>query len=94
MKERLIVQFEPEQLERLRALAAVRGVSLAALIREAADEILTIDDRRVRWERALEAVGTARRLAEPEPMKPLDAEWADAIGEEIDRTGRARKQRR
>lgn len=94
LKERLIVQFEPEQLERLRALAAARGVSLAALVRAATDELLERQDLDQRWERAMKVVGTARRLAVPNPMKPLDAELADAIGEEVDRQSREWKAQR
>ena len=45
VKERVIVQFEPEQLERLRALASERGVSLAALVREATNALLDADER-------------------------------------------------
>ncbi len=51
------IQLTEEQAERLRRLAADRGVSMAALIREAVDVIASRDDVDARWDRAMEAVG-------------------------------------
>ncbi len=47
---------------RLRQAAARRGVSMAAIVREAVEQALDDDpeDRRRRWARALEAVGSHR----------------------------------
>lgn len=47
-----------EQAERLRRVAAERGLSMAAVIREAADQMSAAEDEEARWNRALTAVGT------------------------------------
>ncbi|CAN5488057.1 hypothetical protein BH20ACT19_BH20ACT19_01860 [soil metagenome] len=51
------VQLTEPQAERLRRLAADRGVSMAAVIREAVDAIPLREDADARWERAWQAVG-------------------------------------
>jgi Arc/MetJ-type ribon-helix-helix transcriptional regulator len=51
------VQLTDEQAERLRRTAADRGVSMAALIREAVDEMPAAGGADTRWDRALAAVG-------------------------------------
>lgn len=51
------VQLTEEQAERLRRAAADRGVSMAALIREAVDELPATHGADARWDRALAAVG-------------------------------------
>lgn len=51
------VQLTETQAEKLRRIAAARGVSMAAVIREAVDRLPDRDDRRERWARALAAVG-------------------------------------
>ena len=60
--ERTQISLEPEQAERLRRLAAERGVSMAHLIREAVDATYGADapdSREARWARAMSAVGCA-----------------------------------
>ncbi|MCU0506164.1 MAG: ribbon-helix-helix domain-containing protein [Chloroflexi bacterium] len=60
--QRTQISLEPEQAERLRRLAAERGVSMAHLIREAVDAAYGADaphSREARWARALSAVGCA-----------------------------------
>jgi hypothetical protein len=60
--ERTQISLEPEQADRLRRLAAERGVSMAHLIREAVDAAYGADapdSREARWARALSAVGRA-----------------------------------
>jgi len=51
------VQLTDEQATRLRRAAAKRGVSMAALIREALDELPDTGSEDGRWDRALAAVG-------------------------------------
>lgn len=51
------VQLTETQAEKLRRIAAARGVSMAAVIREAVDRLPDRDDRGERWARALAAVG-------------------------------------
>lgn len=58
--ERTQISLEPEQADRLRRLAAKRGVSMAHLIREAVDRTygsVLIPTRAELWERAMSAVG-------------------------------------
>jgi predicted DNA-binding protein len=51
------IQLTNEQAERLRRLAAARGVSMAALVREGVERVLEDDDREERWRRALSVIG-------------------------------------
>lgn len=51
------IQLTEEQAARLRRLAAARGVSMAAVIRDAVDSATSDHDDEARWERALSAVG-------------------------------------
>lgn len=55
---RMQIQFEEEQAKRLRALAAARRLSIAAIVREAVDayrpSTLTEDEK---WKRALAVLG-------------------------------------
>jgi len=51
------VQLTEQQAIRLRRTAAERGVSMAALIREAVDSVVADEDRDARWERAVAAIG-------------------------------------
>lgn len=58
--ERTQISLEPEQADRLRRLAAERGVSMAHLIREAVDRTYSsvlVPTRAELWERAMSAVG-------------------------------------
>ena len=58
------IQLTEAQAEGLRRVAAKRGVSLAALIREGVDHTLEAADRDVLWERAFAVVG---KYVDPEP---------------------------
>jgi hypothetical protein len=51
------ISLTEEQQEALRRVAARRGVSQAAVIREALDDVLSRDDRRRRIERLLAVAG-------------------------------------
>jgi len=56
---RMQVQFTEEQSRQLRRIAHSKGVSVAAVVREAVDAALTgRDERREAWERALAVMGT------------------------------------
>lgn len=58
--ERTQISLTSEQAARLRRVAARRGTSMAALIRDAVDRVLPTDDEddpAQRWQRALGAVG-------------------------------------
>ena len=52
------IQLTEEQASRLRRLAADRGVSMAAVIRDALDSAVSDNDRDARWERALATAGS------------------------------------
>jgi 16S rRNA U516 pseudouridylate synthase RsuA-like enzyme len=51
------IQLTEEQARELKRIAAERGISVAALIREAVAKTLAADDRPARRRRALAAVG-------------------------------------
>jgi predicted DNA-binding protein len=60
--ERTQISLSSEQAGRLRRIAARRGTSMAALIREAVDRVLPDDDSpddNERWQRAMRAVKAA-----------------------------------
>lgn len=69
--QRTVIQLEEQQGRALRRLAAERGVSVAALIREAVDAFLARSSDAARWERALRA--------------PTYASGASDVSEEHDR---------
>jgi predicted DNA-binding protein len=54
------IQLTEEQARRLKAIAAARGVSVSALIREAVEKAVAVDDGPARRQRALAAVGRFR----------------------------------
>lgn len=51
------IQLTEAQAEGLRRVAARRGVSMAALIREGVDRTLEQEDRAALWERAFAVIG-------------------------------------
>lgn len=55
---RTAVELEKGQLRRLRALARERGVPLEDLIREGVAEVLAQAERKARWAKAWEVVGS------------------------------------
>ena len=52
------IQLTEEQARALKDLAAQRGVSMAALIRQATERLLEENSKREKRRRALEAIGT------------------------------------
>lgn len=54
------VQLTEEQVRQLKRVAAERGISVSALIREAIDRAVAVDDGHARRQRALAAVGRFR----------------------------------
>jgi 16S rRNA U516 pseudouridylate synthase RsuA-like enzyme len=54
------IQLTEEQARRLKRIAAERGISVSALIREAVQMAVAVDDGPARWQRALSAVGKFR----------------------------------
>jgi Arc/MetJ-type ribon-helix-helix transcriptional regulator len=54
------IQLTDEQARRLRRLAADRGVSMAALVRDGVERVLAEQDREELWGRALSVVGKYR----------------------------------
>jgi hypothetical protein len=58
------ISLEPEQMERARREASRRGISMAALIREALDAVLDDDAARERRRRAREVIGSFRSGAD------------------------------
>jgi predicted DNA-binding protein len=68
------IQLTDEQAQRLRRLAAERGVSMAALVRDGVERVLADDNRAELWRRALSVVGKYR-----------DVEGAKDVAENHDR---------
>ena len=54
------IELEPLQYERLKALAARRSTSVAQLVREGVDHVLTVEHSDAAWERLLSVSGTGR----------------------------------
>jgi hypothetical protein len=52
------VQLDEDQYERLKALATSRSQSIAQLVREGVEQLLTAADRRQVWERLMQAAGS------------------------------------
>jgi hypothetical protein len=76
------VQLTEEQMERLRRASVERGVSIAALIREAVDRTLEVSDRERRWELAMSVVGTSRDVdGATDVSERHDDYFADAVEE-------------
>ena len=74
------IQLTEEQMERLRRVSKARGVSIAAVIREAVDRSLDVDDRKRRWELAMSVVGTGRDIeGATDVSERHDEYYADAI---------------
>ncbi len=57
MLVRTQIQLSDDQASVLKEIAAERGVSVAAVIRAAVDELVAGRDERKRWDRALAVVG-------------------------------------
>ena len=53
------IQLTEQQAARLRRLSSERRRSMAALVRDAVEDLLAAEDDGVRWGRALSAVGSA-----------------------------------
>ena len=51
------IQLTDEQARALKAVAAGRGVSIAAVIRDAVDEVVAREDRERRWELTKSVIG-------------------------------------
>jgi len=56
------VQLTEPQAEKLRRIAAARGVSMAEVIREAVERLPERDDRAERWARARSVLGRFRDI--------------------------------
>ena len=54
------IQLDPDQYERLKALAARRSTSFAQLVREGVDHILASERTDMAWDRFLDAAGSCR----------------------------------
>ena len=54
------IQLNPDQYERLRALATRQSKSFAQLVREGVDHVLASEQRETAWDRFLDATGSCR----------------------------------
>ncbi|MFL5798708.1 MAG: ribbon-helix-helix protein, CopG family [Actinomycetota bacterium] len=75
------IQLTEDQVKRLKRVAAQRGVSMAAVIREAVDRSIAPDDEDAKWERAMSVVGRFRS-DRPDVSERHDDYFADAILDE------------
>jgi hypothetical protein len=76
------IQLTEEQMERLRRASAARGISIAALIRDAVDRSLDDGDRERRWDLAMSVVGKYRDLEGATDVSTRHDEYfAEAIEE-------------
>ena len=73
------IQLTEAQLERLKRLAAERGVSIAAIVREAVDRLGTDSERHARRQRALSVVGKYRSDGAGDIAERHDEYLADAF---------------
>ncbi len=59
------IQLDPEQYERLKALAARQSKSFAQLVREGVEHVLAAEQRATAWDRLLAATGSCRAEDDP-----------------------------
>ena len=62
---RVQIELEPDQYERLTALAARQSKSFAQLVREGVDHVLAAAQRESAWDRFLAAAGSCRAEDDP-----------------------------
>lgn len=78
------VQLTETQAEKLRRIAAARGVSMAEVIREAVDGLPEGDDRLERWARARSVLGRFRDVhGETDVSVRHDEHLAEAIAADL-----------
>jgi ribbon-helix-helix CopG family protein len=79
------IQLTEEQAARVRRLAAQRGQSFAAVIRDAVDRLPDDEaERRARFDRALAAVrNSTARSGKSNSAREHDREWAAIIAEDL-----------
>ena len=74
------IQFDPDQYERLKALAARRSTSFAQLVREGVEQLLAAEQRESAWDRFLAAAGSCRAADDaPDVSVRHDAYLVDAF---------------
>lgn len=73
------IQLEPEQYERLKALAARQSKSFAQLVREGVDHILAAEQRDFAWDRFLAAAGSCRAEDDPGDVSTRHDEYLSDI---------------
>ena len=77
---RVQIELDPEQYERLEALAARQSKSFAQLVRDGVEHVLAAEQRETAWERFLAAAGSCRAEDDPGDVSTRhDAYLADAF---------------
>ena len=77
------IQLDPEQYERLKALAARQSKSFAQLVREGVERVLAAEQRETAWERFLAAAGSCRAEEDPGDVSTRhDAYLSEAFADE------------
>ena len=62
---RIRIQLNPDEYERLKALAARQSKSLSQLVRKGVDGLLASERREMAWDRFLGAAGSCRAADDP-----------------------------
>ena len=62
---RMQIELEPDQYERLMALASRQSKSLSQPVRDGVEHVLAAEQREVAWERFLAAAGSCRAEDDP-----------------------------
>ncbi len=77
------IQLDPDQYERLKALAARQSKSFAQLVREGVDHVLAAEEKETAWDRFLAAVGSCRAESDVTDVSVRhDAYLSDAFANE------------
>ena len=77
---RMQIELEPDQYERLMALASRQSKSLSQPVREGVEHVLAAEQREAAWERFLAAAGSCRAEDDPGDVSVRhDAYLSDAF---------------
>lgn len=87
---RVRIELEPDQYERLTALAARQSKPFAQLVREGVDHVLAAEQREAAWDRFLAAAGSCRAEDDPGDVSTRRDEYlsdAFAFDDDFSRQG-------
>ena len=76
---RMQIELEPDQYERLMALASRQSRSLSQLVREGVEHVLAAERREAAWERFLTAAGSCRAEDDPGDVSTRHDEYLSDV---------------